>query len=231
MIVFLIKHKRRPASGGFGIRVYGAPVGTRRQNRKVARPSAKRHGVQVGLTPDRGPMTSVLTLMGRMRGRRFHSPLLRPGGFLPAGNGERMANKLGIAGQQAHTLLLRLDKQQFVERSLCPSGCVSSVAAWRGQRQQLPIYRCCERHYGRRVESRALSHAGDVETVPLQPEFPDHHSRQHKRRAGSAIRLRSPSVNASGSVRPKSRCACRAAVSTFEAQVPATEGRIVEIGR
>jgi hypothetical protein len=29
--------------------------------------------------------------------------------FLPAGNGERMANKLDIAGEQAHALFLRLD--------------------------------------------------------------------------------------------------------------------------
>ena len=65
-----------------------------------------------------GLMTSVLTLMGLTRRRRFHLTLAQTGAesFLTAGNGERMAKKLGIAGKQAHTLLLRLDKQQFVER-------------------------------------------------------------------------------------------------------------------
>jgi hypothetical protein len=62
-------------------------------------------------------MTSVLLMHLRCR-RRFHLTLAQTGGesFRPAGNGERMASKLGIAGKQAHTLLLRLDKQQFVER-------------------------------------------------------------------------------------------------------------------
>ncbi len=37
-----------------------------------------------------------------------------------AGNGERMANKLGVPGQQAHAIFLRLDKQQLVERIFVP---------------------------------------------------------------------------------------------------------------
>jgi len=119
MIVFLIKHERRQLRVGSGY------VFMERQSALVDKPKGDTTLGEIAVTAFKlvsrqteGLMTSVLTLMGLTRRRRFHLTLAQTGAesFLPAGNGERMANKLGIAGKQAQTLLLRLDKQQFVER-------------------------------------------------------------------------------------------------------------------
>jgi hypothetical protein len=83
----------------------------------LAPESGENHGHHTHAIP-RVLMTSELTMMGPTRRRRFHLTLAQTQAesLLSACNGERMADKLGIAGEQAHTLLLRLDKQQFVER-------------------------------------------------------------------------------------------------------------------
>jgi hypothetical protein len=68
-----------------------------------------------------GLMASVLTLMGLTRRRRFHLTFAQTGAvsFLAAGNGERMANKLGIAGQQAHAFLPALGQATIHRMDLC----------------------------------------------------------------------------------------------------------------
>ena len=84
-----------------------------------------------------------------------------------------MTKQLCIAGQQTHAVFLRLDQQQFVERVfmaqwLCQFGGGMDRRQW----QQLPPNRVGERHDGGRCDW-PLAAAGDVEAVPLQPEFPD----------------------------------------------------------
>lgn len=79
-----------------------------------------------------------------------------------------MASKFGVTGKKSHALFLRLDKQQFVEWIFVfermrkfGSGMMS------GQRQELPIDPCGERHHGCGVD-RTLPLSGDVEAVPLE---------------------------------------------------------------
>ncbi len=121
------------------------------------------------------------------------------GSVLHAANGEWMADKLGIAGEQAHALFLRLDKQQliewvFVSKWLRKFGSGMTSSQW----QQLPTYRLGERHHNcgvdrtlRPPEMWKLCHfslssqtaTADSTSYVLAP----------------AIRLRSASVRASGS--------------------------------
>jgi hypothetical protein len=95
-----------------------------------------------------------------------------------------MACKLGIAGQQTHSLLLRPAKQQLVKRVLVRERLYRFGGDVMGnQRQQLLIHRCTEGHHRCRVH-RTLPHAGQVEAVPFQPQLPNRHRRKHDLVAG-----------------------------------------------
>lgn len=93
-----------------------------------------------------------------------------------------MANELGITGEKAQALFLRLDEQQFVEwvfvfkrmRKLGRS-------MMSRQRQELPIEPRSKRQHGCGID-QPLPLSGDVETVPLEAQLPHNYSRKYKRR-------------------------------------------------